>query len=172
MIRIAQPAIFGVAAVLLLATACSKSPQERMAEAAIERAAGGEVDVRRDGEQVSITTDEGSIKTSAGESLPLLADFPDDVYLPGSYKVNSVMDMGQVKAISLTTPMRVTQLFAEAGPAMKAQGWNQKMAMQQAAGNAILSFEKDKRGVSLSFIESRSDEGNTIVSVQLQQTAQ
>ena len=171
MIHVTKTALVAAAA-MLLATACAKSPQERMAEAAIERAAGGDVDVQRDGEQVTITTDEGSMKMSAGEALSLPADFPDDVYLPGSYKVNSVMDMGQVKAINLTTPLRVTQLFAEAGSAMKAQGWKQKMAMQQAAGNAILSFEKDKRGVSLSFIESRSGDGNTIVSVQLQQTVQ
>lgn len=161
-----------LAAVMALATACSKSPQERLAEAAIERASGADVDVERDGEQVSIKTGEGEMKMSAGESLPLPADFPRDVYLPGSYKVNSVMDMGQIKAINLSTTAKVSDLFAEAGPAMKAQGWTQKMAMQQAAGHAMLSFEKDKRSVSLSFIESRSEDGKTVVSLQLQQPEQ
>ncbi len=156
----------------LLATACSKSPEERVAEAAIERASGKDVDIERDGEQVTIKTDQGEMKMSAGEALPLPADFPRDVYLPGSYKVNSVMDMGPIKAINLTTDAKVSALFAEAGPAMKAQGWTQKMAIQQAAGHAMLSFEKDKRNVSLSFSESRSVEGQTVVSLQLQQQAQ
>lgn len=161
-----------LAAALALATACSKSPQERLAEAAIERASGEDVDIERDGEQVSIKSGEGEMKMSAGESLPLPADFPRDVYLPASYKVNSVMDMGRIKAINLSTSAKVSDLFAEAGPAMQAQGWTQKMAMQHAAGNAMLSFEKDQRSVSLSFIESRSGDGNTVVSLQLQQTGQ
>ncbi len=156
----------------LLATACSKSPEERLAEAAIENATGKDVDIERDGEQMTIRTDEGEMKMSAGEALPLPADFPRDVYLPDSYKVATVMDMGPMKAINLTTSAKVSTLFAEAGPAMKAQGWTQKMAIQQAAGHAMLSFEKDKRNVSLSFTESRSVAGQTVVSLQLQQPQQ
>lgn len=172
MIHAAMIRAAALTVVVLLATACSKSPEERLAEAAIESASGADVDVERDGEQVSLKTDEGEMKMSAGESLPLPADFPRDVYLPGSYKVNSVMDMGPIKAINLTTSAKVSALFAEAGPAMKAQGWTQKMAIQQAAGHAMLSFEKDKRSVSLSFTESRSDDGKTVVSLQLQQPEQ
>lgn len=153
----------------LLLTGCAKSPEERVAEAAIERASGGEVDVERDGNEVTIKTDDGEMTMSAGEALPLPADFPRDVYLPRSYKVASVMDMGPMKAINLTTDAKVSALFAEAGPAMQAQGWTQKMAIQQAAGHAMLSFEKDKRSASLSFTESRSVDGQTVVSLQLQQ---
>ncbi|MEO6365009.1 MAG: hypothetical protein ABIO38_03040 [Luteimonas sp.] len=156
----------------LLATSCSKSPEERLAEAAVERASGRDVDIERDGKQVTIKADEGEMKMSAGEALPLPADFPRDVYLPDSYKVATVMDMGPMKAINLTTGAKVSTLFAEAGPAMKAQGWTQKMAIQQASGHAMLSFEKDKRSVSLSFTESRSVDGQTVVSLQLQQPQQ
>ena len=169
MIRTLTHSAAAIAAVALLATACSKSPGERAAEAAIERASGAEVDIERDGEQMTIKTGEGEMKISAGEALPLPSDFPRDVYLPGAYKVNSVMDMGPIKAINLTTDAKVSALFAEAGPAMQAQGWTQKMAIQQAAGHAMLQFEKDKRSVSLSFNESRSADGQTVVSLQLQQ---
>lgn len=176
MFHVFKPAAIVLATAVVLA-GCSKSPSERIAETAIEQAAGGDVQVDQDGNQVSLRTDQGDMTLSADEALPLPADFPGDVYLPGNYQVNSVMDMGKVRAVSLRTPLPVSQLFAEAGTAMKAQGWTQKMAMQQAAGNAILSFEKDTpdkitRTVSLSFIQSKNAGDGTIVSVQMQQSGQ
>ncbi len=172
MIHVAMTRAACLVVVVLLAAACSKSPEERLGEAAIESASGEDVDIERNGEQVSIKTDEGEMKMSAGESLPLPADFPRDVYLPVSYKVNSMMDMAPIRAINLTTSAKVADLFAAAGPAMKAQGFTQKMAIQQSTGHAMLSFEKDKRSVSLSFMDSRSVAGQTVVSLQLQQIAQ
>lgn len=162
-------------AVALLALAflpgCRKA-EESASEAIIESASGGDVDVERDGDTTTIRSrdGEGEMRVQAGMDLKLPADFPDDVYLPSKYSVNSVMDMGPVKMIALSTPQAVPVLFAQAGSTMHAKGWKQLSAMQHASGNAMLAFQKDRREVALSFNQSRSATG-TVMSVQLRSDA-
>ncbi|MFS8064278.1 MAG: hypothetical protein ACMG5Z_06770, partial [Luteimonas sp.] len=81
-----------------------------------------------------------------------------------------VMDMGGMHMVALMTPEPVPALFNAAGAAMQQQGWKQITAMQQAAGSAMLAFEKEQRHVSLSFNRNRQGEG-TVVSVQMQDDA-
>lgn len=152
---------------------CRKA-EESASEAIIESASGGDVDVERDGDTTTIRSrdgdGEGEMRVQAGMDLKLPADFPDDVYLPTKYSVNSVMDMGPVKMIALSTPQAVPVLFAQAGSTMHAKGWKQLSAMQHASGNAMLAFQKDRREVALSFNQSRSATG-TVMSVQLRSDA-
>ena len=137
-------------------------------EVAIETASGQKVDVERDGDKVTYKTEEGEMTMQGGVDLPLPADFPKDIYLPRTYVVNSVMDMGGMRMVALMAPQPVPALFNSATAAMEQQGWKQVTAMQHASGNAMLAFEKEKRHVSLSFNSNRQGAG-TLVSVQMRE---
>lgn len=162
-----------LAAGLLLALgACRKAAEasaEAATEAAIEAASGKDVDIERDGDRTVIKTDEGEISMAAGEALPLPADFPKDVYLPKAYTVNSVMDMGGMRVVSVMSKGKVSGLFNDARAQMQSSGWKQTMAMQHSADNAMLSFEKDKRNAVLSFNRAQSGPEGVVISVQLRQ---
>ncbi len=142
-----------VPAAMLLAVllcSCQKSAEERMASAALSAAAGKDVAVSRDGEKTTFKTDEGDVTVASGESLPLPDGFPDDVYLPGDYKVRSVLDVSGTQVLSLSTRGEATQFFNEARAAMQAKGWTETMAMQNDARNAMLAFEKGERNAVVS----------------------
>lgn len=106
------------------------------------------------------------LRARDAEALVLPADFPIDVFVPAGYSVNSVMDSGPMQVVSLRSRGRVSALFADAKGAMRTHGWTQTLAMQTAADNAMLSFEKDGRAAVLSFDQSGSDHDVT-TSVQL-----
>lgn len=144
---------------------CQKTA-DAATEVAIEAAGGHKVDVERDGDKVTFKTEEAEMTTQAGVNLPLPADFPKDIYLPKSYTVNTVMDMGGIRMVALMTPEPVTTLFNAASEAMPQQGWKQVSAMQHAGGNAMLAFKKERRHVSLSFNRNRQGD-STVVSVQM-----
>lgn len=156
-------------AITLCLAGCHKA-QEVAAEAAIESASGHKVDIERDGDKVTYESDEGEVTMQHGMDLSLPADFPKDIYLPGKYTVNSVMDMGGMHVVALMAPEPVPALFSAASATMQQQGWKQVTAMQQATGSAMLAFEKEQRHVALSFNRNRQGEG-TVVSVQMQDDA-
>jgi hypothetical protein len=146
---------------------CQKAA-DTATEAAIARASGQKVEVDRDGGRVRIKTADGELNMQAGESLPLPADFPKDIYLPGRYDVNSVMDMGGMRVISVSTRGKVSGVFAEAQQAMADAGWKQTMSMQHSADNAMLSYEKDARAAVLSFNKGEGGDG-VVMGVQLRE---
>lgn len=165
-----------LAAIALLlsvaATGCRKAG-EAATEAAIERASGGqvEVEVDRDGDTTTFRDEDGNqMRVRSGEGLSLPADFPRDIYLPREYALNSVIEMGPVTMVQLSSTQTVSDLYASADQAMQSQGWKQVMAMRQASGSAVLGFEKDRRRASLTFSSGASD-GRTLVGVQLQAEA-
>ncbi|MGI8561854.1 MAG: hypothetical protein ACR2J7_10590 [Luteimonas sp.] len=146
---------------------CQKAT-EAATEAAIARASGQKVEVDRDGGHVRIKTADGELNMQAGESLPLPADFPKDIYLPGRYDVNSVMDMGGMQVVSVSTRGKVSGVFAEAQQAMADAGWKQTLSMQHSADNAMLSYEKDARAAVLSFNKGEGGDG-VVMGVQLRE---
>lgn len=165
------PAILLATALLVLA-ACQRS-EDRLTEATIERATQRRVTAERDGNQVALRTADGGLTMRAGESLPLPADFPADVYLPGTYTVNSVMDLHGVSMVNLSAPGEVSSLFKAAREGMQAQGWTQTLAAQHSVDSAMLAFEKPAggatRSATLSF--NRNNGGDeVIVGVQLRQS--
>jgi hypothetical protein len=149
---------------------CQKAA-DAATEAAIARASGEKVEVDRDGGHVRIKTADGELNMQSGDALPLPADFPRDVYLPGRYDVNSVMDMGGMQVISVSTRGKVADVFAEAQEAMADAGWKQTMSMQHSADNAMLSFEKDARAAVLSFNKGEGADG-VVMGVQLREDKQ
>lgn len=155
-------ALPGVAAsfTLILATlsGCQQS-REALADSAIEHAAG-QLEPAGDGDRV------GAMAMQQDETLPLPKDFPDDIYLPLGYRIDSVMDRGDMKVISLQAPGRVSGLFGDARDSMDRHGWKQTLAMQNSTDNAVLTYEKERRAAVLSFNSGRGMTGVT-VSVQL-----
>jgi len=137
--------------VALALTACKKSADEALAEAAIKGATGHDVSVDKDGEQVTIKTDDGAMTISGGESATLPASFPQDVFLPGKYSVESVVEMNSTQLIALTTEGEVATLYADARTRMEKEGWKQTMAMQGSANDGLLAYEKGERKATVSF---------------------
>lgn len=135
----------------LALTACKKSADEALAEAAIKGATGHDVSVDKDGEEVMIKTDDGDMKISGGQSATLPASFPQDVFLPGKYSVESVVEMNSTQLIALSTEGDVAKLYADARARMEKEGWTQTMAMQGSAHDGLLAYEKGDRKATVSF---------------------
>jgi hypothetical protein len=153
-------------ACLALALPSCEKAADAATETAIERASGQKVDVDRDGDRLSVKTADGELNVQAGESLPLPNDFPQDVYLPDQYAVNSVMDMGGTRMVSVTTRGKVAAVFDAAQQAMAKAGWKQTMSMQHSIDTAMLSYEKDQRAAVLSFNKGEGSDG-VVMGVQL-----
>ena len=164
---------FLLVAVLLSAAlcACGKA-QESAAEALAEQALEAQADAVRadvrteDGKHtLEMRTDEGRLQHTAGENVPLPADFPPDVVLPGDYTVVSVMRMGPSQSLVLRIPEPVTALVEHYKSGQSRHGWRETMSMQGPEG-AALGFEKARRGM---LVNLRPDaEGQTTVSLSLQ----
>ncbi len=151
----------------LAAGGCQKVGQTA-ADAAIARATGIAID--RHGEPAGGDGVEAR-PDARSRSVALPADFPEDVYLPVHYQVNSVMDLQGVSMISLSVPGEVDALLADAREAMQAAGWTQSMSAQHSVDSAVLAFEKGdggpRRSATLSFNRNHGDR-HVIVGVQLQ----
>ncbi len=146
--------------VVLALAACRKSAEETLAEAAIKGATGHEVEVDKDGEQVTIKTDDGEMKISGGDAATLPATFPKDIYLPAQYAVSSVMEMNNTQLVALTAQGEVAKLYAEARAMMEKEGWKQTMAMQGSANDGLLAYEKGERKATVSF--NAEPDGDTV----------
>ena len=150
---------------LLPLTACKKAA-EKMTEAAIERATGNKVDLKKDGSAMTIKTKDGEINVATstdGQSVPLPADFPKDVFLPEHSTVNSAMDMGGMKMVNLITKTPSAEVSATIQKTMEGEGWKREMAMQAAEGSATLVYSKDKRQTVYQMM--KDDNGGTQVAI-------
>src|SRR5690606_17598417 len=118
-----------------------KKAADAATEAAIERASGQQVEIDRDGDRMRIRTAEGEVSIAAGNGISLPDDFPDDLFLPARYGVNSVMDIGGARLLSLESSGTVPSMFDAARTHMEGHGWSQTLAVQQAE-SAMLGFSQ------------------------------
>ena len=114
---------------MLAASGCQRAA-DAATEAAIERASGQQVGIDRDGERLRITSADGEAVITAGAGVALPADFPDDLFLPPSYGITSVMDVGGARLVSLESDGAVASMFEAARASMAGKGWSQTLAMQ------------------------------------------
>src|SRR3546814_9386054 len=105
-----------------------------------------------------------------GGALALPDDFPDDIYLPADYRINSLMDRGTLRVVSLQAPGQVSALFGDARVSMDLRGWKQVLAMRDAPDSALLTYEKDERAAVLSFTDDSS--GGVTINVQLRERSE
>ena len=101
-----------------------------------------------------------------GDALSLPDDFPNDIYLPASYRIDSLMDRGALRVVSLRAPGRVSTLFEAARASMDGRGWKQTLAMRDASDGALLNYEKGDRAAVLSFSDDHGA-GAVTMNVQL-----
>ena len=148
---------------LALATAVSgcRQPREALADSVLDPAALG---LSAHDAHAGAPRRPG---TAHGEALPLPADFPDDVYLPPGYRIDSLMDRGDLRVVSLRAPGRVAALFEAARSSMDERGWKQTLAMREAGDSAMLSYEKAGRTTVLSFNGAGDGRDAVAISVQL-----
>lgn len=153
---------------LLAASAGCQRAADAATEVAIERASGQAVSVDRDGERMRIATADGDVTIAAGDGIALPADFPGDLFLPPSYGVTSVMDVGGARLVSLEADGAVASMFETARTAMAGKGWSQTLAMQQA-DSAMLGFSHGPREATYTF--TRHAGGPLLVGIQLRDTS-
>lgn len=157
----------GALALLVAASGCRQS-REAFADSALEPAA-----IRMPAPEAPGATarEPGPALDARGETLPLPADFPDDVYLPAGYRIDSLMDRGNLRVVSLRAPGRVSTLFDAARTSMRGRGWKQTLAMRDAGDSAMLTYEKADRVAVLSFDDDARGAGAVTMSVQLRSGA-
>ncbi|HMT38082.1 MAG TPA: hypothetical protein PKD02_05230 [Thermomonas sp.] len=155
-------------AALALATGCQKAQekaQETAMEAAIEQATGNKVDIEKDGNAVSIKTNEGDIKIASaaeGGTVALPDGFPGDLHLPAQRRIESAMDMAGMQMVNMQTDMTVAALSQEIEQAMQARGWKREMAMQAGDGSTLVYSKNARQAV---YQLAKSDGGGTQLAV-------
>jgi len=150
---------------VLALSACGKSAEDRMAEAAIKAATGNGVQLDQEGEKVTLKTADGDVTVHGGDNVSLPGDFPDDIPLPDGYKVESMLETGGSRIIALLAPGDAQQLYAAASEGMQAKGWKQTVALQGDGQGGLLGYEKDGRKATLSFTPETG--GKTAIGLQL-----
>ena len=147
---------------LLVAPGCKKA-QDAAVETAIERATGAKVE--KDGDTMTIKTEQGEVKVATAEdggTVAMPADFPKDVYLPADNKLASAMDMAGMQMLNMTTPQDLAKVSADIEKSMQGQGWKREMAMQAGDGSTLM-YSKDKRQVVYQML--KADEGGTQLAI-------
>src|SRR5690606_1324710 len=109
----ARALLVGLVAALSL-SGCGPSAEEaaaeRTAEVALGAMIGHDVEINDDGETISYTTEEGQVTMTGGGSAQLPGNFPDDVYLPAGYAVQSTLAMNDDLFIGLGVEEEVPAL--------------------------------------------------------------
>lgn len=153
----------GAIALVFLA-ACGPGAGEAAAEAALEAAGSDEVVIEEDGATVSYRTDQGEVTVTGGDAAALPDGFPEDVYLPDSYVVESTLSMNHDLFVALAVHEDVPAVYAAARSAMAGHGWTETMAALENNENGLLTYEKADRAAVLSLAR---EEGGTTMGLQL-----
>jgi hypothetical protein len=148
-----------IACLLVLSlAACGKTPAERATDAMLSAATGQKVSVDKDGDRTTVHTDQGDMTV---DNTRLPAEFPKDVYLPASYKIETAMTLPNAMVVHLLAPGQVEPIAAAAGRQMLAQGWTSMMTMAQSEKGSVVMYEKqaEKRHATLTIAEDGDGNG-------------
>jgi hypothetical protein len=158
--------VFAVSVSLMAGmAACGKSPEERAAGAALSAMTGSKVAVDDGGDKVTFGEGDKAMTISSGDSARLPASFPEDVYLPTDYEIDSVVDSAGFTMVSVRTGGDLGDASQAARQQMLDAGWKQSMAATDDDTNHLLAYENDDRTALMSF---STDSGEGVVySVQL-----
>lgn len=119
----------------------------------------GDVQIDRDGDTVTVNTNEASLEV--GEQVSLPSDFPTDVHVAdGTLQAAFKLDSGNAFSVSLISNDSVTDLKSEYQSEMKNDGWTVLSSLDLPTGSTIAA-EKDNRMFSVSM--SQGDDGATNV---------
>lgn len=123
---------------------------------------GGEVQVSREGEEVTIRSEERGIEGRFGPGAALPADFPDDVPLPaGAEVVGAMTSRDEGAMVSLRSDAPAEALQDALREAIAAKGWSLEEDTQVMMGQHLLTASKGAR--SLTVQTMATDEGTRIM---------
>lgn len=145
-------AIFNICllCLVLIATGCSKTPEEKVIEKRIEEATGAdaEVDLSRKGMKISGETEGGEFTVSTGEGTEIPKDFPADVFIYRPSKVMTAMKMPEGQSLALTTKDNGPKIAETYKREMTAKGWSEQASMNMGA-QSVLVYEKKERAANI-----------------------
>src|SRR3546814_12620156 len=75
----------------------------------------------------TLGTGDKAMTIRGGDSAQLPAGFPEDVFLPADYKVDSTLASGDFTMVTLRAPGEVAALADQARIGMESAGWEQQM---------------------------------------------
>lgn len=158
-----------LSALVITLPACKKA-SDAAVDAAMERATGVKVD--RDGNAVTVKTDEGEARFASAEdggNLALPASFPKDIQLPAQYTLSSVMELSGAQVLSMTTQEAMGSLFNSLSSGMKRNGWTRELSAQTGDGGT-LGFSKDTHHVV--YYIAKNENGSTDLNVNATTTSE
>ena len=159
--------LFVSVSLLACLAACGKSAEDRAAGAALGAILGADVNVEDGGDRVTFGEGDKAMTISSGDSAKLPASFPKDVFLPRSYKVDSVVDSNGFTMVSVRLPGGLVAASDAARKQMQDAGWKQSMAAIDDDTNHLLAYENAGRTALMSFSTDASE--GVVYSVQLSQ---
>lgn len=153
--------MFCVLLATVMVAACDKVTEkasDKLAEEMIESAIGGDadIDIKRDGEQITVKSDEGEMTISSGESASLPDSFPKDVPLPEGLAIESTMSMPQGMLVSGKLSGKSDDAISQMKKQMQDNGWKETMNMTSDGSN-FSTYSKAERVVNYTF-ETLGDE--------------
>lgn len=140
----------------------TEKSSEKAAETALEKASGGkaDVDVSKGGDQVSITTDEGTA-TFGGGSVP--KSWPSDVTVYKGAKVTGSAETDEGISLMLETSDSVETVYEFYKSDLTSKGWS--LTVNATYGGAsMLQGEKSGKAIMLS-VSKNEDSGKTAIAI-------
>jgi hypothetical protein len=142
-------ALFVLALALFAMSGC-QNMAEKATEAAVEKATG--VDVEKNGDSVTVKTDEGEATVSSDAKLP--DDFPQDVPIYENATIETAItnkvDAGTSYLIGMKSDDDAGEVYAWYKQAFEDEGWTILSSMEVGDSVGGLAAEKDTRTSNLS----------------------
>ncbi len=173
------PLVGAVSVLSLLGVGCNplasltervqKTVVESAVEKAIEKNAGGDVDVNLDGSgknAVTFRDEKTGDYTAWGEDVEVPAEFPSDVPRLNGTKVVQVMlsNQGKTASISFLSTEGFDRVVEQMDAAVKAQGYTRTGVMEASTEARVMTYEKDTLTLAVT-IAAGSDPEEPTVSV-------
>lgn len=102
--------------------------------------------------ELTLETEAGLYRASSGDDLPLPANFPGDIALPGDGRIVTATELGQTLSLGLHSPRSVDLVFAEFRKTQRAAGWTESTVQGQAPVR-IAGFDKAGRHLEANAVE-------------------
>ena len=154
-------------ALALAITGCSRqSLGEKAAEKIIESQTGADVDINKDGNDVTIKTEDGESQYSTGGTAKLPENFPKDLVIAEDAKIMMSSTAEGATTITYSTAIEQGEILKKYISTLAGLGWKKEMEIDMGAGK-IASFSKDKEKTSVTIGENSNNAelGQTMVSV-------
>lgn len=151
----------------LAISGCSRqSLGEKAAEKIIEAQTGADVDINKDGNDVTIKTQDGESQYSTGGNAKIPDDFPKEFVVADDAKIMMSSSAEGAVTITYATDIEQGEMLKKYISSFSDLGWKKEMEVDLGTGK-IASFSKDKERVSVTIGENSNNTalGKSIVSV-------